>query len=165
MRDSSVAMAAATDTGLPANVLAWYTGPDGASLLIISFLPPIAAIGRPLPSAFANVARSGLMPKNSPAPPSSSRKPVTTSSNIKTTSFCSVIFLTSLRYLFSGGTSPMFASTGSIMTHAVSRFFSIACSRAAGSLYGTTAVRADASSSTPSDAGMLAAPEPAFART
>src|SRR3712207_9379262 len=46
----NVAIPAATDTGLPANVLAWYTVPTGASLSIISFLPAIAAIGRPFPS-------------------------------------------------------------------------------------------------------------------
>ena len=56
----SDATAALTASGFPAKVLAWYTGPDGASSRIILFLPPTAAIPNPLLMAFAMVVMSGL---------------------------------------------------------------------------------------------------------
>ena len=47
-------------TGLPLNVPAWYTGPDGAMADIISFLPPNTAIGKPPPTILPKHVKSGM---------------------------------------------------------------------------------------------------------
>src|SRR2546426_10728329 len=59
---------AATEIGLPAYVLAWYTFPRGDSISIISSLPPTAAIGKPLPNALPSLVMSGFIEKYFCAP-------------------------------------------------------------------------------------------------
>ena len=58
----SVARPAATATGFPDSVPAWYTGPSGAMFCMISRLPPTAASGIPPPITFPSVVRSGRKP-------------------------------------------------------------------------------------------------------
>ena len=79
---ASVARPAATATGLPDSVPAWYTGPFGASLSMTSARPPKAPTGMPPPMTLPSVVRSGLMPSSFCAQPRSTRKPVITSSKI-----------------------------------------------------------------------------------
>ena len=53
-------MPAATATGLPDSVPAWYTGPTGASRSITSRRPPNAAHGNPPPITLPRIVRSGV---------------------------------------------------------------------------------------------------------
>ena len=55
-------------------------GPAGATVRMISLLPPYAPTGRPPPMILPSVVRSGVMPKCSCAQPLAMRKPVITSS-------------------------------------------------------------------------------------
>ena len=47
--------------GFPDNVPAWYTGPHGDTICMISFLPPYAPTGSPPPIIFPKQAISGVM--------------------------------------------------------------------------------------------------------
>jgi len=52
-------------------------------MFMISVLPAKQATGYPFPRDFAKVARSGVTPNRSWAPPGATRKPVFTSSRIR----------------------------------------------------------------------------------
>ena len=82
-------MPAATATGLPDSVPAWYTGPIGAIFCIRSARPPKAATGMPPPITLPSAVRSGVMPYMPWAPSRPTRKPHITSSKISTAP-CSV---------------------------------------------------------------------------
>ena len=56
----SVSMPAVVAIGLPESVPAWYTGPTGATISMISFLPPYAPTGIPPPMILPSVVRSGV---------------------------------------------------------------------------------------------------------
>ena len=107
--------------------------------------------------------RSGMSPKNSLAP-SARRKPVTTSSNIKIISFCSVIFLTSLRYPFFWQHKPNVCKhrfhydTGSVTV-----LFNWRLKLSRHVVWHNFRLRTLFKHS--SDAGMLAIPDPALTRT
>ncbi len=79
-----LAKAAATPGTLPLYVPAYQTSPPSYVLKrsMCSRLPPSAAIGKPLASAFASVVRSGSTPESAWNPPRWWRKPVMTSSKI-----------------------------------------------------------------------------------
>ena len=85
---------------------------------IISRRPAIADSGNPLASPFPKVAKSWVMSNNSCAPPFENRKPVITSSNIKTALFLCVIDLTFFKKSSWGYSTFM----GSIITAATCRF-------------------------------------------
>ena len=55
-------MPAATATGFPLSVPAWYTGPAGASCSMTSRRPPNAAHGKPPPITLPRTVRSGVTP-------------------------------------------------------------------------------------------------------
>ena len=57
-----VAKPAATATGLPDSVPAWYTGPSGAIFSMIWRRPPTAPTGSPPPMTLPSVVRSGRTP-------------------------------------------------------------------------------------------------------
>ena len=63
---SSVIIPAAIASGLPDNVPAWYTGPRGDKLSIISVLAPYAPTGRPPPITLPKAVISGVTPEMSP---------------------------------------------------------------------------------------------------
>ena len=58
---------------------------------MMSRRPPMAATGKPPPSALAIVVRSGVTPYSAWAPPRATRKPVITSSKMSTMPFAAVI--------------------------------------------------------------------------
>ena len=64
---------------------------------MISLLPMNAPAGNPPPTILAMVVMSGVTPYLFWAPPEETLKPVMTSSKMRTTSFSSVILLTSSR--------------------------------------------------------------------
>ena len=55
--------------GLPLRVPAWYIGPAGATIAMMSARPPYAPTGSPPPITFPIVVRSGVTPKWAWAPP------------------------------------------------------------------------------------------------
>mmetsp|Transcript_12952 Transcript_12952/g.43821 ORF Transcript_12952/g.43821 Transcript_12952/m.43821 type:complete len:218 (+) Transcript_12952:17-670(+) len=69
LRISMVLMPAAMARGLPLSVPAWYMGPAGATISIMSRRPPYAPTGRPPPITLPMVVTSGVTPKCSWAPP------------------------------------------------------------------------------------------------
>ena len=115
-----VSKPAAVAIGLPDNVPAWYTGPSGLIIRIMSARPPYAPTGIPPPTIFPRVVRSGFMLKYSCAPPIESLKPVITSSNIRRLPFSLVMSLKNSRNPCLGSTTPMLAATGSTITAAIS---------------------------------------------
>ena len=48
-------------SGLPLKVPTWFTRPDSTTSMASS-VPPTAPVGKPPPSVFASVTRSGWMP-------------------------------------------------------------------------------------------------------
>ena len=112
-------MPAVMASGLPESVPAWYTGPSGATIFIISFLPPYAPTGRPPPITFPRHVISGFIPYAFCAPPYDTLKPVITSSNIKMIPYCFVNLLIPLRKPGFGRTQPIFPTTGSRITQAM----------------------------------------------
>ncbi len=111
--------------GFPERVPAWYMGPRGATMLIISFLPPNAPTGSPPPIIFPRHVISGVTPYLSCAPPMPSLKPVMTSSKMRSEPESRVIFLSPSRNPSAGGTTPILAATGSSITAAIlSRYLS-----------------------------------------
>ncbi len=161
-------MPAVTATGFPDNVPAWYTPPSGATISIISLRPPYTASGMPPPAILPSTVISGTMPKYSCAPPFARRKPVITSSNTRRDLYCFVISLRPSRNPGTGGTTPIFAATGSTITAAIllpyflKRLFTDRMS-----LYSATNVLSVQPSGTPrlSCTDCVNAPEPAFTRS
>ena len=82
--------------------------------------PPYAPEGNPPPRIFDSVVRSGRTPYSSCAPPAATRKPVITSSKISSAPLASHTRRSVSRKPRRGGTTPMFAATGSTITHAIS---------------------------------------------
>ena len=125
----SVASPAATATGFPESVPAWYTGPSGASCSMRSRLPATAATGRPPPMTLPKVTRSGTHGSSPDAveasrstpqyPAGPARKPVSTSSQIMTAP--SLRHSVAMRRLNPGGgvTTPMLHGAASTMTAAM----------------------------------------------
>ncbi len=111
---------AAMATGFPLNVPAWYTGPKGATISIISLFPPYAPTGIPAPIILPMVVKSGRTWKYSWAPPGARRNPVITSSKIKTAPYASQSFRRPSKNPGLGRTTPIFAATGSTTTAAIS---------------------------------------------
>ena len=164
---SSVASPALTATGFPLSVPAWYTGPRGATLSMIARFPPYAASGSPPPTIFPRHVMSGLSPARSCIPPRATRQPVITSSKIETAPLLAHPSRIASRNPGSGGTSPMFPTTGSTMTAAIVSPRAAKRARSAGmSLYGSVTVFAAVLAGTPAESGMpsVMAPEPAFTR-
>ncbi len=77
-------MPAATATGLPDSVPAWYTGPSGAIASMMSRRPPNAPTGMPPPITLPSVVRSGTTPVMPCTPCECTRNPVITSSKMST---------------------------------------------------------------------------------
>ena len=119
-----VARPAATATGLPDSVPAWYTGPSGAIFSMMSRRPPNAPTGRPPPITLPSVVRSGRMPKRACAPPSATRKPVITSSKISTAPWRVHSSRSASRKPGAGSTRFMLPATGSTITPAICLPFS-----------------------------------------
>ena len=80
---------------------------------MISARPPNAASGRPPPTIFPRIVRSGGTPKRSCAPPRATRKPVITSSKTSSAPDASQSARSASRKPGAGGTQPMFPATGS----------------------------------------------------
>src|SRR5438552_2857609 len=119
VHDRKVASPAATASGLPDSVPAWYTGPAGASRDMIEARPPKAAQGSPPPITLPNVTRSPVTPSTPCQPEAVTRNPVSTSSMISRApadrhSEASVSLNPG-----AGGTIPMLAGHASVITHAM----------------------------------------------
>ena len=128
--------------------------------------PPNAASGNPPPTTLPSVVRSGVMRMVSWAPPRARRKPVITSSHTNSAPARVHSSRSPSRNPGTGGTTPMFAATGSTITQAMSsprasNSSPMACSE----LYGATRVSAAAAPVTPGESGSpnVATPEPARA--
>ncbi len=147
VNSSSAARPAAVASGLPAKVPAWNTVPSGDSVSMMSRRPPTAPMGRPPPMTLPNVVRSARTSYCCCAPPVPRRKPVMTSSNTSSAPTRSHSARRPSRKPGFGGTTPMFAATGSTKTAAT-------CSSSSGTtLYGTTIVFATAAAGTPAVPG------------
>ena len=109
--------------------------------------PPSAASGSPPPITFPKHHRSGCTPTAAVAPPRPRRKPVITSSKIKSAPARSHAARSPSRNPASGATSPMFAATGSTITQATDSSIS------GTSLKGATTVAATALAGTPAEPG------------
>mmetsp|Transcript_38044 Transcript_38044/g.123065 ORF Transcript_38044/g.123065 Transcript_38044/m.123065 type:complete len:270 (-) Transcript_38044:556-1365(-) len=162
-----VSMPAVIASGLPERVPAWYIGPAGATISMISFLPAYAPTGKPPPITLPKVERSGVMPQCCCAPPYEMRKPVITSSNTSTAPLSSHTCRSSVRKALSGTMKPELPTTPSRITPATSPL--LASKRAltdSMSLYVATSVDADAPCVTPGESGSpsVATPEPAATR-
>ncbi len=166
----SVVTPAATASGLPDRVPAWYTLPSGARKPMMSRRPPKAAAGMPPPMTLPRQVRSGVMPYSACAQPSATRKPVITSSKISTVP-CSVHSARmACRNAVVARTRFMLPATGSTMTAAISLPWRAKASRrASASLYGRTMVCLTTSSGTPAEEGAfcvvsakVSRPEPAL---
>ena len=83
---------------------------------MISARPPNAPTGRPPPMILPSVVRSGRMPSRSCAPPGATRKPVMTSSKIRSAPWRFVSSRRPARKPGLGSTSPMLPAYGSTMT-------------------------------------------------
>ena len=127
--DFSVAMPAATATGFPDSVPAWYAGPSGATCSMTSRRPPYAPMGMPPPMILPSVVRSGVTPYSPCAPPCATRKPVITSSKISSAPCSLVMSRSPCRKPSPGGTTPMLPATGSTITAAMSPSCAANCSR------------------------------------
>ena len=57
-------MPAAIASGFPESVPAWYTGPSGATISMISRRPPYAPTGSPPPMILPRQVRSGSTPSD-----------------------------------------------------------------------------------------------------
>mmetsp|Transcript_26294 Transcript_26294/g.52771 ORF Transcript_26294/g.52771 Transcript_26294/m.52771 type:complete len:213 (-) Transcript_26294:543-1181(-) len=163
----SVSMPAVMASGLPERVPAWYMGPAGATISMISFLPAYAPTGRPPPMTLPNVERSGVMPQCCWAPPYEIRKPVITSSKTSTAPLSSHTWRSSVRNSLSGTMKPELPTTPSRITPETSPLFaSKSALTDSMSLYVATRVEADAPAVTPGESGRpsVATPEPAATR-
>ena len=114
-------------------------------LLIISFEPAYAPIGRPPPITFPKHQRSGCTPYHCEAPPLDSRKPVITSSKIRRTPLLSQALRSSSKKFGLGGTIPILAGRGSRIKAAIDS------SSSGISFQGATIVSATALLGTPAD--------------
>ena len=114
---------------------------------MMSRRPPTAPIGRPPPMTFPKQVRSGRTSNFACAPPLPKRKPVITSSKMRSAPTRSHSCRRPSRNPGAGATTPMFAATGSTMTAATSFV------RRGTTLYGATMVFATASSGTPAVPG------------
>ena len=119
MQFRSVARPAATATGFPDSVPAWYTGPTGASCSIRSARPPKAAAGSPPPMTLPKVNRSASTGSRPYQPDRDTRKPVMTSSMISSAPCSAVIRRSAALNPGSGGTTPMFPGAASVMRQAI----------------------------------------------
>mmetsp|Transcript_2107 Transcript_2107/g.3451 ORF Transcript_2107/g.3451 Transcript_2107/m.3451 type:complete len:241 (+) Transcript_2107:416-1138(+) len=166
-RISSVLIPAIIASGLPLSVPAWYMGPAGATISMISFLPAYAPTGRPPPMTLPKVDRSGVMPQCCCAPPYEMRKPVMTSSNTSKAPYLSQSSRRPIKKSFSGTIKPELPTTPSRITPATAPSF--ASKRAltdSRSLYVATNVVAEAPLVTPGESGKpsVATPLPAATR-
>ncbi len=110
---------------------------------------------------------SGVIPKRSCAPPFASRQPVITSSKIESAPAPLQSETIASRKPGSGGTQPMFPTTGSTMTQAISwPCFANAARSAGSSLNGSVSVVRAVPSGTPAESGTpkVARPLPALTR-
>ena len=115
---------AATATGFPDSVPAWYTGPAGASLAMTSARPPNAAAGRPPDMTLPNVNRSASTGSSPYQPDRETRKPVMTSSMISSAPCRAVISRSPALNPGSGATAPMLPAAASVITQAMSAPYS-----------------------------------------
>mmetsp|Transcript_15210 Transcript_15210/g.22001 ORF Transcript_15210/g.22001 Transcript_15210/m.22001 type:complete len:208 (-) Transcript_15210:562-1185(-) len=120
----SVSIPAVMASGLPERVPAWYIGPAGATISMISLRPPYAPTGRPPPMTLPMVVTSGVTPKYSCAPPYETRNPVMTSSKTRRAPFSLAISRSPSRNSWSGLMKPELPTTGSRMTAAISSLLS-----------------------------------------
>mmetsp|Transcript_33614 Transcript_33614/g.85112 ORF Transcript_33614/g.85112 Transcript_33614/m.85112 type:complete len:284 (+) Transcript_33614:745-1596(+) len=166
-RISSVLMPAVMARGLPDRVPAWYMGPAGATIFMMSARPPYAPTGRPPPMTLPMVVRSGVMPKYSWAQPLEMRKPVMTSSKHSTAPSALVISRRPCRNSLVGGMKPPLPTTGSRMTPAISPLLAAnSALTSSRSPYVAVSVAAAVEAGTPGESGRprVATPEPAFTR-
>src|SRR5689334_3249174 len=141
VHDRNVASPAATASGFPDSVPAWYTGPAGASRDMISARPPNAAHGSPPPITLPNVTRSPATPSMPYQPDDETRNPVSTSSMISSAPADWHSDDSSELNPGAGGTIPMLAGHASVITHAIEEPREANTSDTAGtSLYGSTTV-------------------------
>ena len=108
--------------------------------------------------------RSGSTPSRAWAPPRATRKPLMTSSKIRTAPCCVQSSRRRCRKRGRGKMRPMFPGYGSTITAAIEPGASRkACSMASGSLKGSTTVSAAVPSVTPAELGTpaVSAPDPA----
>mmetsp|Transcript_35993 Transcript_35993/g.88682 ORF Transcript_35993/g.88682 Transcript_35993/m.88682 type:complete len:245 (-) Transcript_35993:789-1523(-) len=120
----SVSMPAVMASGLPLRVPAWYMGPAGATISMISRRPPYAPTGRPPPITLPMVVRSGITPQYSCALPRLMRNPVMTSSKHNSALFSVARSRRPCRNALSGMMNPALPTTGSRMMPAISPLFS-----------------------------------------
>ncbi len=120
MQRRSVANPAATATGLPLSVPAWYTGPAGASLAMIDAGPPNAAAGSPPLITLPKVNRSAGTGSRPYQPDADTRKPVITSSMTSSAPCRAVISRRPALKPGSGATAPMLPAAASVITQAMS---------------------------------------------
>ena len=152
-------------SGFPERVPAWYMGPSGETICIISVLAPYAPTGSPPPIIFPRQVMSGVTPNSSCAPPLPRRNPVMTSSKMRTAPCFLHVERSRLRKFFSGVTTPMFPATGSIITPAIFRWcFSKSFLTESMSLYRASSVLFTNDLGTPALLGFpkVVAPEPDF---
>mmetsp|Transcript_202 Transcript_202/g.733 ORF Transcript_202/g.733 Transcript_202/m.733 type:complete len:245 (+) Transcript_202:131-865(+) len=119
-----VSIPATIARGFPESVPAWYMGPAGATISMISRRPPYAPTGSPPPMTLPIVVRSGVTPQYSCAHPLLILNPVMTSSNVKSAPSAVVISRRPSRKDLSGTMKPELPTTGSKMTPAISPLFS-----------------------------------------
>ena len=117
--------------------------------------PARTEIGKPLPSALPIVVRSGVTPKRAWAPPGPWRKPVITSSKIRSVPAAVQASRSASRKPGSGSTTPALWKTGSTITAAIvspSLGEELAGPPAA-SLYSRTTTRSRIAAGIPAEAG------------
>ncbi len=111
---------AATATGFPDSVPAWYTGPAGASSRMVSARPPNAAAGSPPLITLPKVNRSASTGSRPYQPAAETRNPVITSSITSSAPCRDVISRSPALNPGSGAIAPMFPAAASVMTQAMS---------------------------------------------
>ena len=114
-----MARPAATATGFPDSVPAWYTGPSGARRSITSVRPPNAAAGSPPLITLPKVNRSASTGSKPNHPDRLIRNPVITSSTIKSAPCSAVIARSAALKPLTGATAPMLPGQASVMTAAM----------------------------------------------
>ena len=129
----------------------------------MSRLPPKAATGIPPPMTLPNIVMSGSMWYRDWAPPSATRKPVMTSSTMRTVPCLAVSSLMVSRNSWVAGTMFMLPATASTITQAISSpslsKSSLSC---LGLLYSRTIVSFVTAAGTPAELGVpkVSKPEP-----
>ena len=159
-----VSIPARMANGFPDNVPAWYIGPAGATISMISLRPPYAPTGKPPPITFPMVVTSGVTPKYSCAPPYATRNPVMTSSKTNRAPYSFANSRRPTKNSLSGLMKPELPTTGSNIIAATSSLFSSKIALTESKLlYSAQKVDCVAALGTPGESGNpnVATPDPA----